>query len=213
MNAAGRKNRDGDRERRRADIRRRLLRAVETLIADGETYSNVTIERLASQAGLSRATFYIYFAGKADLLRAWFSETLGELDQACTAWREIGPESEQADLTAALKTIVGAYCGHAALLTAINDEATQDSELRDQLRDVIQRSADGLRAQIEKGQRDGWVDPALLPAETATWAIWLLERGLSYILPTAAVEQVDTLCETLADMAWHTLYVPSAMSG
>jgi TetR/AcrR family transcriptional regulator, ethionamide resistance regulator len=205
MGVAARKKTQDDRERRRADIRRRLLRAAEILIADGEAYSTITIERLANQAGLSRATFYIYFGGKGDLLRAWFSETVEDLDQACAAWRQLGPRSSRADFTAALASIVEAYCRHAPLMTAINDEATQDSVLRDQLRDIVQHGIDALRAQIEEGQRDGWIDPALLPAETATWAIWLLERGLGHVVAPATGEQTATLTEALGDLAWHTL--------
>ncbi len=205
MGTAAQKKTTSDRERRRADIRRRLLRAAETLIADGETYSSVTIERLSNRAGLSRATFYIYFGGKGDLLRAWFSETLEDLDRACTAWRAIGARSSQADFTAALQKIVDTYCRHATLLAAINDEATQDGALRDQLRAVVHRGIHALRAQIENGQRDGWIDPALLPAETATWSIWLFERGLGHILSTATSEQAATLTETLGDIAWNTL--------
>jgi TetR/AcrR family transcriptional regulator, ethionamide resistance regulator len=208
MAVAARKEGNGDWERRRADIRDRLLAAIEILTVGGEMYSNVTIERLATQAGLSRATFYIYFASKGDLLRAWFSEALAELEQACRGWREIAAGSSRAEFTGALKTIIDTHRRRAALIAAINEEATQDSSLRDELAAVIQRATGALRAQLEKGQRDGWVDPVLLPAETATWSIWLLERGLSHVVSPATDEQVATLTETLADIAWHTLRTP-----
>ena len=41
--------------------------------------SELTIERLCSQAAVSRSTFYVYFEDKGDLLRAWFSDITVEL--------------------------------------------------------------------------------------------------------------------------------------
>jgi AcrR family transcriptional regulator len=199
----------GDRERRRSDIRERLLAAVEKLAADGESYANVTIERLATTAGLSRATFYIYFEGKGDLLRAWFGEALRELAAACASWLEVGPGSSQADVRAALARIIDSYRARSALMAAVSDEGTQDSSLRDQLSEAIDRSTAALRSQIERGQQEGWIDPDLLPVETAAWAIWMLERGLTQVVPHATDDKVAALVDTLADMGWHTLYVGS----
>jgi AcrR family transcriptional regulator len=196
----------GDREQRRNDIRRRLLKAIEELAAGGESYSNVTIERLATAAGLSRATFYIYFEGKGDLLRAWFSETLEDLREACSGWREIDASPSPAELGEALRQIIVTYRKHATLMAAINDEATQDRSLRDRLSDAIERSINAVRSHIERGQEQGWIDPELLPAETAAWAIWMMERGLTQIVPTASTRQLRVLAETLTDMAWHTFY-------
>jgi AcrR family transcriptional regulator len=199
----------GNRERRRTDIRDRLLEAIEKLAANGESYANVTIERLATTAGLSRATFYIYFEGKGDLLRVSFDEALQGLGAACSPWLALGAKSSQADLRAALAQIIETYRAQASLMAAVADEATQDSSLRDELSAAIQRGADALRAQIERGQGEGWIDRDLLPGETAAWAIWMLERGLTQVVPHASDDTVAALIDTLADMAWHTLYVGS----
>jgi AcrR family transcriptional regulator len=199
----------GDRERRRTDIRDRLLEAIEKLAANGDSYANVTIERLATTAGLSRATFYIYFEGKGDLLRAWFGEALQGLGAACSPWLALGATSSQADMRAALARIIETYRAQASVMAAVADEATQDSSLRDELGAAIHSGADVLRTQIERGQQDGWIDRDLLPGETAAWAIWLLERGLTQVVPSATDDAVTALIDTLADMAWHTLYVGS----
>jgi AcrR family transcriptional regulator len=197
--------RELERAHRRDDIRRRLLGAVDQLTVGGDSYATVSIERLANAAGLSRATFYTYFDGKGDLLRAGFSDALEELGGACRPWLGLGTRPTQADMRAALHRIILSYRSHATLISAVYDEATQDSSLRDQLGAAITDAIDTLQAQIERGQRAGWADGELLARETAAWLVWLIERGLNQIIPSADDAQVDRLTDALAQMGWQTL--------
>lgn len=195
---------------RRKDIRSRLLVAIEELAADGETYSTVTVERLVAVAGISRATFYIYFDGKADLLQTWFGDTLREFAVAAEKWKAIAARPTEAELRAAVDDIVSCYVRHAALLTAVTDESTQNAELREGRNAAIRVAIDSVRQHIEVGQREGWVDPALLPAETAAWLIWMLERGLSQMIVEASRRRVPALKFNFVSMVWHVLYGPTS---
>ena len=58
----------GNRAQRRDEVRRRLLAVVEQLLTEGESYAEISVERLVSEANLSRSTFYVYFEDKGDLL-------------------------------------------------------------------------------------------------------------------------------------------------
>lgn len=198
-----------DSKQRRREIRDRLLAAIETLAADGDTYSTVSVEKLATAAGISRATFYIYFEGKADLLQAWFAETLEELATAAQQWWSLGVEATPDDLAAALNAFLDVYLAHGGLMAAINDEATQNDELRDTLAGAIQQGIDGLRDHIERGQAEGFVDPDLLAAETAAWLVWLIERGMNQVLASADETQAPLLRRDLTTMMWHVLYAGS----
>ena len=52
------------RQERREQIERRLLDATERLMADGASFTELSVDRLATEAGISRASFYIYFEDK-----------------------------------------------------------------------------------------------------------------------------------------------------
>jgi TetR/AcrR family transcriptional regulator, ethionamide resistance regulator len=205
--AATAQKKKADRARRRAGMCRRLLAALAELTAEGEIYSNLSIERLATAAGLSRATFYIYFDGKGDLLREGFREVLKELQDASAAWLDIGAATTRQDVDVALERIIGTYRRGSTLLAAVKDEATLDSSLRAQVDEVIHSAIATLRSQIERGQEEGWIDPALMPLETASWLVWMLERGLSHLVPAASDEQVLVLTRTLSRMVRQTLFV------
>jgi AcrR family transcriptional regulator len=200
----GRGERRIGRAQRRDDMRRRLLQAVQRLTAGEESYADISIERLATEAGLSRATFYTYFEGKADLLGAWFAETLEELHQAFGPWLERGSSLEE--LRKTIERVVMTFREHATLIAAINDEAMQDFTLREQWGNAIQSAIDGMQTHIELGQKEGWIDPELLPAETAAWLVWLLERGLNQVIVPSVEDRLAALVETLATMSWQILY-------
>jgi AcrR family transcriptional regulator len=195
-----------DSKQRRREIRDRLLAAIDALVAEGDSYATVSVEKLANAAGISRATFYIYFEGKADLLQAWYAETLEELAAAADRWWTLGADATPDDLGAALDGLLDVYVGHGGLMTAINDEATQNDELRDILAKAIERGTEGTRAHIERGQAEGFVDPDLLPAETAAWLVWLLERGMNQVLGGADPQKSELLRRNLTSMIWNVLY-------
>jgi len=192
------------RAERRNDHRRRLLQAIEQLTIGGESYADVSIERLATEAGLSRATFYTYFEGKGDLLGAWFDDAVAELGRAFDPWLQAG--SSRAELRETLERVALTFRPHAMLFAAITDEATQDAALRERINDAIEQAIARVRDHIELGQAEGWVDPELLPRETAAWIVWMLERGLTQIVGSADEERLPALIETLAAMGWQTLY-------
>jgi len=77
-----RKKTQGSRAERRDQIRHALLDAVEQLLEEGESFTELSVERLVSRAQISRSTFYVYFEDKGDLLSAWLTEIISELTAA-----------------------------------------------------------------------------------------------------------------------------------
>jgi AcrR family transcriptional regulator len=71
---------------RRDEIREHLLEAVERLVSDGLSFTELSVERLATEAGVSRSTFYVYFDDKAALLTAWLAEVIDEVTEAAQGW-------------------------------------------------------------------------------------------------------------------------------
>jgi AcrR family transcriptional regulator len=55
---------------KRAAIEAALLEATETLLAEGASFADLGVERIATQAGITRTAFYFYFADKRELLMA-----------------------------------------------------------------------------------------------------------------------------------------------
>jgi AcrR family transcriptional regulator len=190
-------------------MRNRLLVAVEELIAEGESFTEVSVERLVSAAGVSRSTFYVYFEDKGDLLRAWLAEIIAEVTDGARDWWMLSGESTRDDLRKALARVVKTYRPHTTLMAAVYDAAAYDASVREEVTAMMDANIAALRSHIKKGQKAGFVDPDLAPAETASWLTWMAERGLHQLVRTANDAQVERLIDAYTSIIWNTLYAPA----
>lgn len=203
------RKRQSSRAVRRDEIRHPLLQAVERLLEAGESFTEISVERMVAEAGLARSTFYLYFQDKGDLLVAWFGEITGELEGAARGWWDLGPEASREDLRSALETIIKTYRPHTHLMAAMYDAAAYDAEVRSLVTAMMKRNIAGLRKHIRAGQEAGSVDPTLLADQTAGWLTWMAERGLHQLVRTASDAEVDRLGEAYTGIIWNTLYAPA----
>jgi AcrR family transcriptional regulator len=197
------------RSERRDEARRRLLGVVEKLLEDGESFTEISVERLVSEAGMSRSTFYVYFEDKGDLLRAWFAEITAELSDAASGWLTLGADATRDDLRAALERVVKTYHPHTTLMAATYDAAAYDSSVRELVEGMMDGNVAGLRKHIKTGQAGGFVDPSLPAAQTAAWLTWMAERGLHQLVRTASPAELEKLIDAYTGIVWNTLYAPT----
>jgi AcrR family transcriptional regulator len=197
------------RSERRDEARRRLLGVVEKLLEEGESFTEISVERLVSEAGMSRSTFYVYFEDKGDLLRAWFAEITAELSDAASGWLTLGADATRADLRAALERVVKTYKPHTTLMAATYDAAAYDASVRELVEGMMDGNVAGLRKHIQAGQAGGSIDPSLPAAQTAAWLTWMAERGLHQLVRTASPAELEKLIDAYTGIVWNTLYAPT----
>ena len=102
--AAGRRYAGRPAEERRAERRRRLLDAATELFGT-RGYAGTTIEALYSEARLAPRHFYEQFAGREELLRAVYDETIERVVAAVSEARE----TELRDVRGRVRTILEAF--------------------------------------------------------------------------------------------------------
>jgi TetR/AcrR family transcriptional regulator, ethionamide resistance regulator len=191
---------------RREEVRDQLLAAVEKLLAEGEMYAEISVDRLVAEAGIGRSTFYKYFSDKGDLLRAWFEAITAQVAGASAGWLRMGAEVDRQLLGARMAEIFERYRPHVALMATLYEVARYDPGVAAAMADVERRSVAELEAHIATGQREGWVDSDLLTHETAAWLSWLQERGQHQLLRAASEAEVARLVRGYTEIVWSTLY-------
>jgi AcrR family transcriptional regulator len=201
------------RAQRRDDIRAKLLGAVEQMLADGESFTELSVERLVAQAGVARSTFYVYFEDKGELLRAWLEDITESLDDSAKDWWGLDGGADRDDLRKALSAIVLTYRPHTNLMAAAFDAAAYDPAVREAAMGLMTHNAAGLRKHIKAGQRDGFVDATLPAAEVAQWLTWMAERGLHQLVRGANDATVEALIDAYTAIVWNTLYAPCRRAG
>lgn len=190
---------------RREAMERRLFDATEHLIREGAGFTEISVERLAAQAGISRSTFYVHFQDKGDLARKLAATVLTELGEVSDRWWQTAEHADRAALKDAITAIVDVYRRHAAAFTAVVETATYDPSVAEVLQARVQQIINTTRAAIERGQVAG-VMRDVAPVETAAVLTWMVERA-GYQLVRAGDPAADPkIVQVLTDIVWTTLY-------
>ncbi len=205
MPSVTRKSRS-NRAQRRESVQRELLGAVERLLEGGESYTELSVERLVAEAGISRSTFYVYFEDKGDLLRALTEDVVVEVGQAGRVWWELPPDAPKQEIRDALKQVFNTYRSHGAVFGAVVDTAAYDPGVRNQFGALVLGLISELATHIREGQEQGYVKQGLDPDRTAAWLTWMAERGLHQLVAAASEEESELLVDSLADIVWNALY-------
>jgi AcrR family transcriptional regulator len=200
------RNTQSTRARRREEIRDRLRTAAEELMSGEESYTELSVERIVKEAGISRATFYVYFEDKGDLLRALAEDFIERLLVAAANWWQLPAEATKADLRTAMRAIFDAYIPHKVVMAAVVEVASYDAGLRTLFGDLLERTIAKVAEHIETGQRDGFVVADIDPQRTAAWLTWMAERGLYQLVAPATPAASERLLDALTDITWNTLY-------
>ncbi|MDT5134336.1 MAG: TetR/AcrR family transcriptional regulator, ethionamide resistance regulator [Mycobacterium sp.] len=194
---------------RRDALRAQVLSIVEQHLRSGTTYADVSVASVVAEAGISRSTFYAYFVDKSNLLRTWYAEFTQVILDAAQTWWSLDGTATKDDVRAALEQIMDAYRAHPELMAATHEAIGTDHGVREAVDEAMRRSIDGLRAHIETGPADGFVDPSLPAAETAYWLQWMAERGLHRMVRAESGSSQERLADAYAGIVWHTLYAPT----
>lgn len=172
----------------RADARRNaqriLVSAAELLATDPQ----VSLERVAAHAHVSRTTLYHHFPGRDDLLEALTDRSISEVCRALELARPTegtATDAMQRSLKSAWR-VVGRHRG----LLAINPRRLGREELRRRLEPAVQP----ILALIIRGQRSGEFDTMLPPN-------WLLGLLIDMIHAASAQVSADTMDPTTAERA------------
>ncbi|GAA1658437.1 TetR family transcriptional regulator [Mycolicibacterium murale] len=198
------------RQQRREQIERDLLAATERLVNEGASFTELSVDRLAGEAGISRASFYIYFEDKGHLLRRLAGQVFGDLAAGASRWWSVAARRDPADVRAAMTAVVSQYRRHQPLLVALSEMAGYDPQVSATYRELLTEIARQVIRVIEEGQAAGTIRPELPPEATATSLTWMVERSCQQNLPGRPPEYDAELAEALTQIVWAALYLTPA---
>jgi AcrR family transcriptional regulator len=191
-------------EKRRA-VETDVLLATAALLAEGASYADLGVERIATRAGISRTAFYFYFADKRELLMRLASDAAQQLYREADTWWS-GSGDGPAQLAEALATIAAVYRAHGPLVCAIVEVSTYDAEVGVFWRGLVGRFVSASAARIDAEQAAGRADPGLDPAAAAFALVWMTERSFHQMLVQEDPLPTDELVAALARVWSVTVY-------
>ena len=195
------------RQERREEIERHLLDATERLMSAGASFTELSVDRLATEAGISRASFYIYFEDKGHLLRRLAGQVFGDLASGAEQWWGVAQRHDPDDVRAAMASIIANYRRHQPLLIALSEMAGYDPLVGATYRDLLTGISGRVAQVIEDGQADGSIRSELPVAATASALTWMVERVCQQNLPVRDADYDSELATALTEIVWGALYL------
>jgi AcrR family transcriptional regulator len=194
---------------KRAAVQESVLRATEQLLADGTSWSDLGVERIATTAGLSRTAFYFYFRDKRELLMHLTEDVAEMLYAEADRWFS-GHDDPADEIAEALRKIGALYREHGALLRVIVEVSTYDEEVAAFWRALIGRFVEATRARIV-AEQDAGRAPAMPAEATAFNLVWMSERAFYQLLVQDGLPfSYDEAVEAMVGVWLRTVYAPAA---
>ncbi|MBS9376009.1 HTH-type transcriptional regulator EthR [Rhodococcus sp. B50] len=189
-----------------------MLSTTDRLMGMGYTFTELSVERLATEAGISRAKFYAYFEDKSHLLRLLARHAFAELSEAASQWWSTAARKEPADLRNAMRAIIAAYEAHRALIAAVIEMAEYDTEVNEAYQSIMESIVDSVETLIVEGESAGWIRSPLASRDTASALTWMVERTVHQALRSSPAQDLDEVADCMTEIVWRTLYLESAGS-
>lgn len=198
------------RQERREQIERRLLDATDQLMSDGASFTELSVDRLATAAGISRATFYIYFEDKGHLLRQLARQVFVDLTGGAALWWNAALHRDPDDVRAGINGVIAGFRRHQQVLSAINEMASYDRRVGETYRGLLDGVAQRVTGVIHQGQAAGVIRRELPAESTASALTWMTERSCQQNLPGRPAEYDAELATALTEIIWATLYLDAS---
>jgi TetR/AcrR family transcriptional regulator, ethionamide resistance regulator len=161
---------------KRVAVQAAVLAATEELLAEGASYADLNIERIATRAGISRTAFYFYFRDKRELLTRLTADVAELLYQQAEIWFS-GTGDPEEEIREALTNIAALYAEHGVLLRAIVEVSTYDDGVAQAWHALLGRFVDATQRRIEAEQAAGRA-VAQHPHATAFALCWMTEHTM-----------------------------------
>jgi len=161
---------------KRAAVEASVLEATQGLLAAGAPYTDLSVDRIAKAAGISRTAFYFYFRDKRELLMRLTEGVTDRLYTHAEAWWSAEGEAVE-QLSAAIAAIVALYREHGVVLRAVVEASTYDEEVAQFWREVVGRFTEATRTRIEAELAAGQAED-LEAAAIAFSLVWMTERTM-----------------------------------
>ena len=146
--------------------------AVFSLLCKDSSLSNLTVQKVAAEAGLNRTTFYLHYESIQDLLTQITNEIINELSDQIVALTEVKDLTEKQQLTQLLDCL---YVHRNYLLILFNVD-----QFEEQLFLLVQQLIETRRRNTKKDLPTDYVAIDIKTASLVGIIVWWIRKGLHF---------------------------------
>lgn len=187
-----------------SQVEESLLIAVERLLERGQSFASLTVAQMTQEAGIGRATFYLHFKDKGELVQRLMQRLTQEVVVNAGVWFQ-GGQVDPRSMQLALRGIVTTFKKHAAILSAISDTAPQDRAVAQAHQKMMQALCALSRKAIASARRQGTATPQA-NAELADLLTLSIEAYCAKHIQHIDGKQLDSLIDKVSHICGRAIF-------
>jgi AcrR family transcriptional regulator len=195
------------------DRERAILTTFERLLEES-SWHEISIDEIARGAGISRSSFYFYFASKEAVLLSLFERMLTEAAERRGAMAERVSKDPAAHIREGLSAFFDVFRAHRAVTLAGADARTSSAEVRAVWAQVMEAWVQETAADIEAERARG-AAPEGVPARELAISLLLMNERVQYTALSGhspAVDE-DQVVDVLSAIWLNAIYGTASPAG
>lgn len=187
----------------------KLVEAFERLLSRGESFTTISVEKLAHEAGIVRATFYLHFRNKGELVSLLMKNVSKELRMAAIEALSKNAEFGRAEFQTFMRNAVEIHFRHRSAIRAMVEVSAYDPKVAKIYQDFWQTQAADTRLVLDRLKSTGKAHPNAQP-EIADMVTWTAERSCTQMLnDTDTIQRRRQVADMLTHVVWCAIALPS----
>ncbi|MEV5650861.1 TetR/AcrR family transcriptional regulator [Nocardia sp. NPDC052254] len=199
-------SRSRQRDERRDAVERRVLAAVDRLLATGTTYTELPVARIAAEADIARSTFYRYFPDKSRLLIRMADLATDEQFRTAELWWASDHLDGEEGVVTAMRLMIAGTRAHHLVLRALTEVAGYDHDVGEYWRDRISRFTELVRARLGRERERGRIPADIEVEATAIALTCMVERAIDFTFAIGNPVDDEQLARALGHTIWQAVY-------
>jgi AcrR family transcriptional regulator len=183
----------------------KIVEAFERLLSGGESFTTISVEQLAREAGIGRATFYLHFRNKGELVSRLMQRFAAELRTAALASLHKKQKFGRAEFRAFMREVVEINFRHHASMRAMVEVAAYDATVAKHFQEFLKAQTADTRLVMSRLKEAGAAHPAATPI-LADILFWTTERTCAQLMSSDATPQRrQEIADALTHVVWSAI--------
>lgn len=148
-------------------------------LLERHVFNDISVAQILTDAGVSRTTFYFYFASKFTVLSGLLSRAMDDIFETVQPFlSRSADDAPEAALERSIRQVTQAWHRHRLVLRAVNHHWQTEPELQTLWLDVVERFVVAGAREIDRERREGMIASPVPSRALAATLFWGTERVL-----------------------------------
>lgn len=190
---------------RRGAIEQRVLAAVEELLGEGYSFTELPVVQIAERAGIARSSFYVYFPDKTDLVLRLAEQAITGLMDEAERWFQGDHHDGFDGILGTIERMIVEFRAHHTVLRALVEVASYEPRTakfwQAQIADWVGRVAPRVDAQRAAGR----AAPDFDIHRTVAYLAHMTEQAITGHIADGRHDDTE-LARVIARLIWLGIY-------